>query len=60
MLRDRVQKFIDEFDMPITVFCRKIELTPDSYYKWKKGQLNLSEKTLQRISDYITKYGFNR
>ncbi len=58
MLRDRVQKFIEEFDMPITIFCRKIELTPDSYYKWKKGQLNFSEKTIKRISDYLSQYGF--
>lgn len=58
MLRERVQKFIDEFDMPITIFCRKIELTPDSYYKWKKGQLNFSEKTIKRISDYLSQYGF--
>ena len=58
MLRDRIQRFLTELEIPVTVFCRKIQVTTDSFYKWRKGQLNFSEKTLQRISDYLSKYGF--
>ena len=58
MLRDRVQKFLDELEMPITVFCKKIEISPSYFYKWRVGKVNFSEEALQRISDYITKYGF--
>ena len=58
MLRDRVQKFLDEFEMPITVFCKKIEISPGYFYKWRVGQVNLSEEALNRISDYLSKYGF--
>ena len=58
MLRDRIQNFLTELEIPVTVFCRKIQVTPDSFYKWRKGQLNFSAKTLQRISDYLSKYGF--
>ena len=58
MLRDRVQKFLDELEMPITVFCKKIEISPSYFYKWRVGKVNFSEEALQRVSDYITKYGF--
>ena len=58
MLRDRVRDFLNEFGMPITVFCKKIEISPGYFYKWKVGKVNFSEEALQRISDYLSKYGF--
>lgn len=58
MLRDRVQNFLNELEMPITVFCKKIEVSPSYFYKWRVGQVNFSEKTLQRISNFLSKYGF--
>ena len=58
MLRDRVERFLNEFGMPITVFCKKIEISPGYFYKWKVGKVNFSEETLQRISNYLSKYGF--
>lgn len=58
MLRTRVKNFIDEFEMPITIFCRKVKLSTASYYKWKDGIFEFSDKTAERVSDYLKKYGF--
>lgn len=58
MLRIRVKNFIDEFEMPITVFCRKIKISTASYYKWKDHIFEFSDETTERISDYLKKYGF--
>ena len=58
MLRIRVKNFIDEFEMPITVFCRKVKLSTASYYKWKDSVFEFSDETANRVSDYIKKYGF--
>lgn len=58
MLRDRVERFLNEFEMPITVFCKKIEISSGYFYKWRVGKVNFSEEALQRISDYLSKYGF--
>lgn len=58
MLRTRVKSFIDELEMPITIFCRKVKLSTTSYYKWMQGVFEFSEETSDRISDYIKKYGF--
>ncbi len=54
----RCCNFIDEFGVPITTFCRKINISTRAFYDWKRGKLNLSENTLKRIENYIGKYGF--
>lgn len=58
MLRIRVKNFIKELGMPITVFCRKVNLSTASYYKWKDGIFEFSDETAQRVSNFIKKYGF--
>lgn len=58
MLRTRVKKFIEELEMPITIFCRKVKLSPASYYKWKDDYFEFSDETAERVSDFIKKYGF--
>ena len=58
MLRTRVKNFIEELEMPITIFCRKVKLSPASYYKWKDGYFEFSDETAERVSDFIKKYGF--
>lgn len=58
MLRTRVKNFIDEFEMPITIFCRKVKLSTASYYKWKDGLFEFSDETSERVSNYLKKYGF--
>lgn len=54
----RCCNFIDEFGIPITVFCRKINISTRAFYDWKSGKLTLSDNTLKRIENYIGKYGF--
>lgn len=58
MLRERVKKFVNEFEMPITVFCRKVHISPASYYKWMQGVFDFSDETADRVLKYIEKYGF--
>ena len=58
MLRTRVKNFIEELEMPITIFCRKVKLSPASYYKWKDGYFEFSDETAEKVSDFIKKYGF--
>lgn len=58
MLRTRVKNFIDELEMPVTIFCRKVRLSTTSYYKWMQGIFEFSDETAERVSDYIKKYGF--
>ena len=49
MLRTRVKNFIDEFEMPITIFCRKVKLSTAGYYKWMQGVYQFSDETAERV-----------
>ena len=54
----RSKKFINELGVKQTVFCKNIDIAVVTYYKWCSRQLDLSQSTLMRISDYLSKYGF--
>lgn len=57
-LQVRIDNFLSELQVPVTKFCKKINLSTQSLYDWRKGKLNLSDSTLKRIDNYLTKYGF--
>lgn len=57
-LKERAKKFIDELGVKVSVFSENVGISYISYYKWQKGNLKLSESTENRISDYLSRYGF--
>lgn len=57
-LKERIDNFLTELQVPVTKFCKRINLSTQSLYDWRKGKLNLSDSTLKRIDEYLTKYGF--
>ena len=58
MLTERVSKFLAEMGVPMTVFAAKVKLSTRAIYAWKKGDLILSDASLKRIEDHLSKYGF--
>lgn len=57
-LIERCNKFISELGTPVTVFCKKVQISVRTYYAWRNGELKLSDPTTARIDNYISKYGF--
>lgn len=57
-LKERCKKMIDELSISVTGFCRKINISASAYYAWRRGAIELSTTTLNRIDNYLTKYGF--
>ncbi len=57
-LINRCIRFLETLGIPTTVFCRNVKISPTAFYSWKNGNLTLSDSTLERIEDYIGKYGF--
>lgn len=57
-LEKRITKFMAELGIPMTAFCKNIGMSTSTIRKWKKGQVQLSEIRLQRIDEYLRKYGF--
>ena len=57
-LPERCLNFIQELGVPVTQFCKRINLSRTSLYDWKNGKIQLSAGTIKRIEEYLTKYGF--
>lgn len=57
-IKTRCKKFMDELGVPVTNFCKRIELSPSSYYDWMRDKAKLSDATEKRIDKYLKKYGF--
>lgn len=57
-LKERCKKMLEELGIPVTVFCRKVNISASAYYAWHRGTIDLSASTLARVEKYITKYGF--
>lgn len=55
---ERCNKFMCELGIPVTAFCRRIQISPQAYYAWRNGDLSLSDATVTRIENHISKYGF--
>ncbi len=52
-LQKRCEKFIQDAHIKINQFCKIIGISRQAYYGWIGGELNLSDATLERISDYL-------
>lgn len=57
-LAQRLDAFLLATGLPITRLCKKIELTPQSFYCWRNGSLNLKPETLQRIDKFLTQFNY--
>ena len=57
-LTERCEKMLAELGISVAAFCRRVELSPSGYYRWKNGEISLSEKTLARIEAWLQKYNF--
>ena len=57
-LLKRCENFLTELSVPVTAFSAKVGLSPQALYSWRRGKLILSKASLQRIDDYLSKYGF--
>lgn len=57
-IKERCKHMINELGIPVTRFCQNIRLSPHSYYDWQKEKVELSEKRLSSIDEYLKKYGF--
>jgi hypothetical protein len=44
--------------VPVTAFCRSVNILPTAFYSWKNGTIKLSDTTLTRIDEYLKNYNF--
>ena len=57
-IKARAKKFIAELGIPVTCFCKNIGISSSAFNRWQRNDLNLSETTVNRISEYLKRYNF--
>jgi len=55
-LIERTEKFIADLDLPKTIFCRHIGITPQYLRMWMNGERRLSDSKRSRIDEFLTKF----
>lgn len=57
-LQQRTRNFLNELELPVTRFCRKVELSRTPLMNWLNGDAQLSQSSIERIDAFLTRYGF--
>lgn len=52
-LREKVKAFINDTGARITVFCKKVSISPPYYYQWINNEVEFSDKVVNRITEYL-------
>lgn len=58
LLKQRCDRFLLAFGTPVTKFCRMVSISCPAYYKARRGELELSDSTINRISSFLNGHGF--
>lgn len=57
-IKERCEAMREELGIPVTKFCRNINLSPGSYHDWQRNKATFSQQRLEHIDEYLVKYGF--
>lgn len=52
-LKERVRSFMDDTGAKLSVFCRKVLISPTYYYAWMRGEVEFSGNINNRIETYL-------
>lgn len=58
MLKERIKKYLDYTCIPVTKFCKRIDVSTATIYRYLKDDLKISLDTEERIKAYLEKYNF--
>lgn len=54
-IQEQAKKTLHEVGIPISVFCRKMQISQTAYYRWLSGDLRLSADNESKIRKFIYK-----
>lgn len=57
-LIERSVKMIDEMGIPVTKFCEKVSVSTSTYYKWKRGELDITQDRMREIDNFLARYNY--
>lgn len=57
-LKKRCKKFIDDLGVHVAKFADNCGIGRSTYYKWIKGDIELTPSTLNKIDDYLKRFNY--
>ena len=57
-LKARCRMFLGITGIPITKFCKRLDMATSSYYRWQRETLDLSQARLTAIDSYLSQFGY--
>lgn len=58
MLKKRSRQFVEIMGVQVTRFAANVGIGRSTLYMWWNDQIVISDTLMQKIEDYLTKYGF--
>lgn len=55
---ERIDSFMSATGSPVTEFCKRVNISPQTYYRWRKNQLKLKDSTIERMKKFVEKFNF--
>lgn len=55
-LQKQTRKVLKDVGIPVSVFCRRLQISDTAFYRWQNMDLKLSAETENRIQNYINKF----
>jgi len=57
-IKERTLTFMSEVGVPTSAFAKNVGLSASTLYKWKIGLVKISSSALNRIDEYLSKFGY--
>ena len=57
-LMKRCEKFFSEVELPVSVFCRKLNMSSSTCYRWRKGELDITQDRMRAIDNFLARYNY--
>lgn len=54
----RCEKFFHDVELPVTVFCKKLCMSTSTFYRWKKGELDITKDRMRDIDNFLARYNY--
>lgn len=55
-LKQQITDTLKRVGIPMTVFCRKVGISVTAFYRWRQGDLRLSDEKVDRIKTFVLQF----
>ncbi|QGZ99416.1 hypothetical protein [Dehalobacter restrictus] len=57
-LRERSKQYQEDYGVKSIFICKKLNIEPAYYCRWRKGQKDLNDECLNSLSEFLANRGY--